>query len=202
LIGALAVAGCAGALRDPKPPTPPTAGQLARIVAQTRQPAYWLGPRYRGLEVSSATVTPRGVGMTYGPWSCDSGCTDSGGAFTQLRDLDLSHEDYNPPEADPKKCWIRIGKALAVLIGCDPELYPQEMEIYTGTRSIQLTSLYTRDGQSEISVRAVVRGLRPLNDNAPWPLQRPKPLSCRELRHVGRKYRRHMPRSLRPNRHC
>jgi hypothetical protein len=114
---------------------------------------------------------------------------------------DLSPDPGNPVIA-PKKCWTRVGKAVAVLIGCDPGGYPQELLVYSGTHEIRVTSLYTRDGEGEVSVRTVVRGLRPLNALAAWPLPRPTPLSCQEFRRVDRRYRRHMPQPLRPLAEC
>jgi hypothetical protein len=74
--------------------------------------------------------------------------------------------------------------------------------IYSGRHEIFVASLYTSDGQDEISARTVVRGLRPLNDHAPWPLERPARLSCREFEQVHRHYRRHMPQLLRPSARC
>jgi hypothetical protein len=110
---------------------------------------------------------------------------------------DLSPDPGNPVIA-PKKCWTRVGKAVAVLIGCDPGGYPQELLVYSGTHEILVTSLCTPDGEGEISVRAVVRRLRPLNALAGWPLSRPTRLSCHEFSRVDRRYRRHMPQPLRP----
>jgi hypothetical protein len=182
---------------DDEPPPPPTSAELSRFVAETRQPAYWLGPRFRGLGVSYARVERWGVNITYGPWSCDSGCGDEGGVSTVRRSVadDLTVDDYAWP-IDPKKCWTRVGKAVAVLIDCDPGGYPQELLVFSGTNEIAVTSLAKPD--IEIPARAVVRGLRPLNDAAAWPLPRPAPLSCREFDRVDRRYRRHMPQPLRP----
>ena len=89
-----------------------------------------------------------------------------------------------------------------MLTGCDPRGYPQELLIYAGSREILVTSLYTRDGEDEVPVRAVVRRLRPLNARAPWPLPRPEPLSCRDFEQVDRLYRRHMPQALQPRSAC
>jgi hypothetical protein len=89
-----------------------------------------------------------------------------------------------------------------VLIGCDPGGYPQELLVYSGRRAILVTSLYTPDGQGEISAGTVVRGLRPLNPIAAWPLPGPTPLSCREFNRIGRSYRRHMPQPLQPLAQC
>jgi hypothetical protein len=93
---------------------------------------------------------------------------------------------------------MRVGRAIAVLLGCDPRGYPPELLIYTGTHEIDITSLYTPDGETEIPMRAVVPRLRPLNDRAPWPLQRPERSSGRDFAEVDRRYRRHMPQALRP----
>lgn len=201
LLAAVALSGCMNLPDTGDPPEPPTAADLSRIVARTQQPAYWLGPRFRGLDISAATVTRSRVSLTYGPWSCDSGCVDSGGVFTSRRDVRLSREDFSD-RIDTRDCWTRIGKAVAVLIGCLPDGYPQEMLIFSGSREILVTSLYTRDGQGEISVETVLRRLRPLNANAPWPLPRPKRLSCRQLTRVDKRYRRHMPPALRPASDC
>ncbi len=114
---------------------PPTAAELSRFSAGARQPAYWLGPRFRGITVSHAALVGREVRLTYGPWECDTGCTDA-------------------------------------------------------------------DGQDEIPVRSVVRRLRPLNARAPWPLARPERWTCRELERIDGRYRRHMPRALRPRAAC
>jgi hypothetical protein len=106
------------------------------------------------------------------------------------------------PVIDPKKCWRRVKKAVAVLIGCGPGAYPQEMLVYSSTHEILVTSLYTPDGEDEIPVRTVVRGLRPLNARAAWPLPRPAPLSCHEFSRVDRRYRQYMPQPLRPIAEC
>ncbi len=114
---------------------------------------------------------------------------------------DLS-PDPGDPVIDPKKCWRRVKKAVAVLIGCDPGGYPQELLVYSGANEILVTSLATADGEGEMSVRTVVRGLRPLNAQADWPLPQPTPLSCHEFSRVDRRYRQHMPQSLRPVAEC
>lgn len=116
--------------------------------------------------------------------------------------MDALAPDPGNPITAPRECWTCVKKAVAVLIWCAPNGYPQELLIYTGTREIFVTSLYTADGKSEIPVRAVVRALRPLNAFAAWPLPRPKPLSCREFSRIDRGYRRHMPQPLRPTAEC
>lgn len=200
---AVALGGCGQGSEGEQPPAPPTTAELSRLVAETRPSAYWLGPRFRGITVSHTSADGGAVGVTYGPWTCDSGCIDAGGVWTAHRDVnDLASFDFDDAGLDPKDCWTRVARAVAVLLGCDPDGYPQELLIYSATREILVTSLYTRDGQGEIPVRAVLRGLRPLNARAPWPLQRPKPLSCREFRQVDRRYRSHMPVALRPRSEC
>jgi hypothetical protein len=206
LLAALAAvvgAGCAGSVDGNEPPEPPTSAELSRFVAETPRPAYWLGPRYRGITVSHIGVNRRGaVGLTYGEWTCDSGCGDSGGISTRRRDVDvLSHFAYGEG-IDSKDCWTRVGRAVAALVGCLPEGYPQELLIYTGSLQVTATSLYTADKQDEIPVRTVLRALRPLNAHAPWPLPPPTRLSCAELPRVDRRLRRHMPRVLRPSTPC
>jgi hypothetical protein len=115
-------------------------------------------------------------------------------------------DDLSPDPGDPviypERCWTRLRKAVAVLIGCDPGGYPQDLVVYTGAHEILVTSLITPDERRELSARTVVRGLRPLNARAAWPLQRPTPLSCREFTGVDRRYRRHMPQSLLPLAGC
>jgi hypothetical protein len=143
------------------------------------------------------------VRLTYGPWTCDTGCVDEGGVSTGRRSVadNLSRADVGYP-IDPKKCWTRVRKAVAAWIGCDPGGSPQELLVYTGTSELLVTSLATADGEGEISARTVVRGLRPLNGLAAWPLPRPTPLSCQEFNRVDRRYRRHMPQPLRPLAEC
>jgi hypothetical protein len=207
LLGALAagvIAGCSEDGEAEQPPEPPTTAELSRFVAETRQPAYWLGPRYRAITVSRAWVNRGRVRLTYGPWSCNpgSGCTDTGGIWTGRRDIDVLSRVDVAERIDPKDCWSQVGKAVAALIDCLPDGYPQEVVIYSGTREIHVTSLYTRDRQGEIPARTVLRGLRPLNAHASWPLPRPRPLSCREYKRVDERYRRHMPRPLRRRPAC
>jgi hypothetical protein len=204
LLGLVVVAsgGCGNGFEEDEPPAPPTQAELSQLVADTRQPAYWLGPRFRGITVSHARAGHGRVRLTYGPWTCDSGCVDEGGVSTGPRQIDVLTDSDGYTGIDATRCWTRVGRAAAVLLGCDPGGYPQEMVIYSGAREIYLTSLYTRDGQGEIPARAVARGLRPLNVRAPWPLERPEPLSCRELGQIDRRYRRHMPPSLRPRSEC
>ena len=75
-----AVGGCGyNAFDDDEPPPPPTSAELSRFVAETRQPAYWLGPRFRGLGVSDVSA--------YGPWTCDTGCTPEGSVLTGRRSI-------------------------------------------------------------------------------------------------------------------
>jgi hypothetical protein len=202
LLVAVALGGCGEEFEGDAPPAPPTTAELSSFIAETRRPGYWLGPRFRGVTVSHVSASRDRVSLTYGAWTCDSGCTDSGGVSTGPRDIDaLSRFDF-VAAGRPKDCWRRVGRAVAVLMGCDPGGYPHELVIYSGTREILVTSLYTRDGQGEIPVGTVVRRLRPLNARAPWPLQRPEPLSCGDFRRVDRRYRRHMPQSLRPRSEC
>jgi hypothetical protein len=202
-LAAVALGGCGQDLERGEPPAPPTTAELSRLVAETRQPGYWLGPRFRDITVSHASVIEDQVRLTYGPWTCDTGCVDEGGVWTGRRAIDaVSDFDFADTGIDTRDCWRRVGRAVAVLTGCDPGGYPQELVIYTGSREIVVTSLYTRDGQDEVPVRMVVRRLRPLNERAPWPLRRPEPLSCRDFERVDVLYRRHMPRALRPVADC
>ena len=201
---AVGIGGCGDIFdgENQEPPAAPTRAELSRFVAQTRQPAYWVGPRYRGIAVSHASAGHRTVSLTYGPWSCDSGCTEEGGVTTQRRSIDDLSPDPGDPVLFPQRCWTRVEKAVAVLLGCHPGGYPQELVVYSGAHEIFVTSLMTSDEQNELSARTVVRGLRPLNGAAAWPLPRPLPLSCHELDQVDPRYRRHMPRPLWPPGGC
>jgi hypothetical protein len=202
LLVTMAFGGCGQNVEGQKPPAPPTAAELSRSIADTREPAYWLGPRFRGISVSHVSAGRGWVGLTYGLWTCDSGCTDSGGVWTGRREIQvLSRFHYADTGIDTTDCWTRVGR-VAVLAGCDPHGYPQELLIYAGKREIRVTSLYTRDGQADIPVRAVVRRLRPLNARAQWPLPRPDPLSCHDFGQVHRLYRRDMPQALQPRSAC
>jgi|AntDryMetagUQ255_1029468.scaffolds.fasta_scaffold00020_13 hypothetical protein len=201
MLAAASLGGCLGARDENDPPKPPTAAKLSRIAAATQQPAYWLGPSFQGLDISAATATRKRVGFTYGPWTCDSGCNPSGGVFTSRRNVLLTREDFSD-RANTRNCWTRIAQAVAVLIGCRPDLYEQELVIFLGDREISISSLYTADGQGDIPVRAIVPRLRPLNANAPWPLPRPKRLTCRQLKRIDERYQRHMPQTLRPRLAC
>lgn len=202
LVLLIAVGGCGEHVEGQERPAPPTRAELSRFVAETRQPAYWLGAGFRGITVSHASAGGGRVSVTYGPWTCDSGCTDAGGIWTRRRSIDDLWRDSGNRVLAPKKCWTRVKKAVAVLIGCDPDGYPQELLVFSGTYEILVTSLYTPDGAGEIPARTVVRALRPLNALAPWPLSRPAPLTCHEFSRVDRGYRRHMPPPLRPRGEC
>jgi hypothetical protein len=199
---AVGIGGCGDVFEEQEPPAPPSKAELSRFIAETRQPAYWLGPRFRGVSVSHASANRWGVRVTYGPWTCDSGCIGEGGVWTGRRSIDDLSPDPGAPVIAPKKCWTRVGKAVAVLLYCDPRSYPQELLVYSGTHEISVTSVSTPDGESEFSPRTVVRGLRPLNAVAAWPLPRPTPLSCHEFSRVDRRYQRHMPQPLRPLAAC
>jgi len=188
-------------LDENDPPEPPTAAKLSRIATTTQQPAYWLGRSFQGLDISAAIATRERVGFTYGPWSCDSGCTPPGGVFTSRRNVLLTREGFSD-RVDTRDCWTRIAQAVAVLIGCRPDRYEQELVIFSGDREISISSLYTADRRSDIPVRAIVPRLRPLNASAPWPLPRPKRLTCRQLKRIDERYRRHMPQALRPRLAC
>jgi hypothetical protein len=203
LLVAMAFEGCGQDVEGQKPPAPPTTAELSRFIAETREPAYWLGPRLRGISVSHVGVGRGWAGLTYGPWTCDTGCTDNGGVWTGRREIEvLSRFDYADTGIDTKDCWTRVGRTVAVLAGCDPHGYPQELLIYVGKLEIRVTSLYTRDGQADIPVGAVVRLLRPLNARAPWPLPRPEPLSCHDFGQIHRLYRRDTPQALQPRSAC
>lgn len=202
LLALVALGGCGEALDEEEPPTPPTKAELSQIVATTRQPAYWLGPSFRQLTISATTIRPRAASFSYGPWTCDSGCTDSGGVDTSGRDTRWLVRIEIGGHIDPRKCWTRVGRAVAALLHCYPDGYPQELLVFTGSRQIYLTSLYTKDGQGEIAVREVMRALRPLNGHAPWPLPPPTRLSCREFRRIDGRYQRRMPGVIRPRTEC
>ena len=202
LLVVVGVTGCGRDFEDEEPPAPPTRAELERFVAETRQPAYWLGPRFRGIAVSHASAGRWGARLTYGRWTCDTGCTDEGGVSTQRRSMDDLAPYPGDPVIYPKRCWTRVRKAVAVLIGCFPGGYPQELVVYSGTHEILVTSLITPHQQREFPARAVVRGLRPLNARAAWPLEPPARLTCREFSRVDRRYRQHMPRPLRPLADC
>jgi hypothetical protein len=103
---------------------------------------------------------------------------------------------------DPRNCWSRSRRAVVLLVNCLPDGYPQELLVFTGTRAISVTSLYTPDGKGEIPARDVLRALRPLNRNAPWPLPAPMRLTCKEFRRLDGRYRRHAPTVLRPRNDC
>jgi hypothetical protein len=99
-------------------PVPPTAAELSRLVAETREPAYWWGPQIEGIEVSHASASEDEVALTYGRWTCDSGCSDSGGVTTGRRGIGrLSRFEYANTRIDTEDCWTRVGKAVAVLPG-------------------------------------------------------------------------------------
>lgn len=137
LAAAGALSGCGGAFDvgdAPSPPERPSKADLDHVVKATRQPSYWLGTRFRGVTISSATVSRSLVSLTYDPWTCDSGCTDAGGVSARRRDL--------------------------------------------------------------------IRQLKPLNAKAPWPLPRPRRITCRQLRRVDKRYRLHMPAAFRPTHRC
>lgn len=190
--------GCGSA--SDRPPPVPTSKELAHIATSTIQPAYWLGRRYRGLEVSFAAVDHRGVRFSYGKWYCDpgSGCSDNGSVATRKRNIELL--EFSPAE-EPRKCWSRIGAAIAVLDGCDPSGYPHILEIFTGNSMVAVDSLVL-SGDGELSSFAVARDLKPLNEHAPWPLREPAALRCREFLRLSPVYRKSIPDSLRPINRC
>ena len=202
VVSALALAGCGGAFAEEVPPKPPSGEQLSRIAATTRQPAYWLGPSFRQITVSAATARRRYVSFAYGAWTCDSGCSPSGGVGTGRRDTALLVRIDVGGHIDPRECWSRAGRAVVLLVDCLPDGYPQELLVFTGSRAISVTSLYTPDGRGEVPAREVLRALRPLNRNAPWPLPAPMRLSCKEFRRLDGRYRRRAPTVLRPRSDC
>lgn len=202
VVSALALGGCGGPFAEEVPPKPPTSEQLSRIAAATRQPAYWLGPSFRQITISSATARRRYVYVAYGPWTCDSGCSPSGGVGTGRRDTAVLVDIEVAGHIDPRMCWSGARRAVVLLVDCVPDGYPQELLIFTGSRAISVTSLYTPDGKGEIPAREVLRALRPLNSNAPWPLPTPMRLSCKEFRRLDGRYRRHAPTVLRPRSSC
>ncbi len=160
----------------------------------------------RGL-VTSPSPTPAGraaeLRSPTGPGVATPAASTTAGSGLALETSTPSRGSTTPTRPiDPADCWTRVGKAVAVLLGCDPNGYPQDLVIYSGTREVLVTSLYTDDGRDETSVRTVVRKLRPLNAHAPWPLSRPQPLNCRDFQRIDPRYRRALPRPLRPRRRC
>jgi hypothetical protein len=203
LAACMAGTGCTG-LDDgvDKPPPKPTRAQVDRLIAETSEPVYWFGPRYADYELSALDVQHDLVVFSYGKHHCDweGGCTAPAGIATErrsLRDADLSNVDLEGVRRP--RCWSRFGRAVALLYGCDPGGFPQELLIFTGSRVISLSSI---DDLGDRPARVVARDLEPLNERAPWPLAAPKPLSCRELHAVPKRYRRGMPAALRPRGDC
>jgi hypothetical protein len=195
---AAGLAGCGTSSAEDRPPPEPTAKDVERLVAETRVPAYWYGPSIRGHKLSAIYEKDRGrVGFSYGEVSCDpgSGCSSLGGVTTARRDFTKvgSNEETGPD------CWSRFGRAVVLLYGCEPGGYPHEIDILTGRLAISASGI--QDENEQPAIRDA-RALRPLNDHAPWPLEPPDPLSCRELRGFPARYRDEMPKVLRPTRAC
>ena len=198
----LALSGCGDGFAQDEPPKPPSEQRLSHIVAATQQPAYWLGESFREIAISAAATAAGRVAFSYGPWSCDSGCTDIGGVATGPRDTGALVRIETGGHVDPRTCWSRAGRAVVLLVDCSPGSYPQELLVFTGSQQVSVTSLYTRDGRGEIAAREVLRALRPLNGNAAWPLSAPTRLTCKEFRRMDGRYRRHAPFALRPRTDC
>jgi hypothetical protein len=193
-----ALAGCGGLAADERPPPRPTAKDVERLVAQTRMPAYWFGPAIREHQLSAIyDDQPGRLGFAYGAFSCDrgSGCIPLGTVTTARRDF----SGLLPGELSGPDCWSRLQRAVVLLYGCDPHGYPQEIDILTARLAISVSGI--EDENEQPAVRDA-RRLRPVNDRAPWPLEPPDPLSCRELRAFPRRHRDDIPKVLRPKRRC
>jgi hypothetical protein len=201
--GAL-LAGCGPQLLpDDRPPPTPSAADVRRAVGETRAPAYWLGPSFQGSKLSEIRQSRAGHVFSYGRFYCDpgSGCSAPESIVNSPRDvarLGLVNRDLKGG-GRPSRCWRKLGRAVFLMVGCDFVGFPQEAFVFTGSREIFLGSF---DDNRETPAYEVARHLKPLNASAPWPLPAPRTLSCREISHVGSRYRARMPRSLRPRRRC
>lgn len=187
---------------DEQPPPVPTAERLDDVASRAERPAYWLGARHRGLEVSSLDTSGPGIGFGYGDWYCSpgSGCSNPNIVSTGPRDVRLDVRGLDPETLDPQRCWSRVGRAVAVLLACNPTTYGQEMEIYTGASAIYVSSFLVED--RDVPAATVAGALRPYTRSADSQLRPPRRLSCREWRRVDRFFRRGMPRALRPAARC
>jgi hypothetical protein len=188
-----------------EPPPKPSPAQIQRLVTGTTAPVYWFGPRLGRYALSEISRRgPGEVGFSYGRFTCapGSGCSAATSLATRARDmrgLGLQDRDL-AREGSARKCWRKLGRAVFLDEGCDPEGYPQEAEVFTGTRMIFVESL--EEHNNETPAYQVARRLKPLNAHAPWPLPAPRRLSCRERAAVPSRYRAHMPASLGPRKTC
>jgi hypothetical protein len=197
LAAAALLAGCASAPgfeAAPRPPKPSTA-DIARLVSETREPFYWLGPRYGKYRLSEIRrLGARKLRVSYGKFACDgsSGCWAHAGVIDGPGDVaGAGLEGGSVRGGSAPQCWRKLGRAVVFVSGCDPE--GEEATVFTGHHAIYLDSPRVAD---------VARNLRPLNARAPWPMPPPPRLSCDQYTHARAIYRKHMPASLRPRKTC
>jgi hypothetical protein len=180
-LAALAVtfAGCGSSIRDPAPPPPPSAQDLARIRERAQPPVFWLGSRYRGQPVAEATLGRGGsASFSYGKPSCSPGS----GCFYSIEVITQRERD---PITDDEICWRRLGRAW--LLGCAGY---EEAEVLTGGVLVYV---------SAVDPARVARALKRMDASTrSTALTKPHRFTCEEARAFPRRFRSRLPGALRP----
>jgi hypothetical protein len=190
LLAAGALGGCAGGAdfgERAKPDPRPTAAKL-RALRAVPYPAYWLGPRYRGMKLSAAARLRDRVIVRYGRPSCSEGCEYPLSVFSQV-----GHGDAWPGRAETRStygpaCFRRVRRA--VVWGCGGEY-----ELFTGRSDIGFQTPIRGLGPAKLA-----RGLLPMNAAARSRprLAAPRPLPCRRFRRLPGWFAAKMPAAMIP----
>ncbi len=178
-LAAVTFAGCGSSLREPKPPPPPSAQDLALIRQRAKPPVFWLGSRYRGQAVTEATLLRGGkASFSYGKPSCSpgSGC---------IYNISVATQRKRDPITDDEICWRRLGRAW--LLGCAGY---EEAEVLTGAVLVYV---------SAVEPARVARALKRMDASAhSTALAKLRPFTCEEVRAFPRRFRARLPDPLRP----
>jgi hypothetical protein len=178
-LAAVTVAGCGSSLREPDPPPPPSAQDLARIRERAHPPVFWLGLRYRGHAVTDARLLRDGTAsFSYGKPSCSagSGC---------IYNVSVATQRDRVPITDGEICWRRLGRAW--LLGC---VGYEEAEVLTGAVLVYVAAL-----EPARAARALKRMDASARSTA---LAKPRRFTCEEARAFPRRFRARLPDALRP----
>jgi hypothetical protein len=188
------VGGCYETVSGPPPePEPRPTAAVLREMRAAPYPVYWLGPRFRGRELTAARVVASGAIARYGRPVCGS---ESCGYAISVISGPRGRDSF-PQRGELRSHWGQICfRSLrgALLMMCPGN---GEWELFTGQSDISITIDYRRPDELD-----VVHGLVPMNAAASSRrlLPPPRRLSCDEYDGLADWFVAKLPRVLRPER--
>lgn len=154
-------------------------------------PAYWVGPNYRGLNVSDIRLFgKRGVHVGYGKKTCESGsgCSYPASVYSARARGDVFPHRSDTPEGFGGVCFRKVGRAVQV--SClDADNEDGEDMLLTGDGSVVFHSIDPAD----------LRSVTPPSGAEP---QRPRRLTCAESSGMPNWARQKVPDSLAASKRC